>query len=165
MGFLAEVGRVGLLAEAVPVAGEHALATRPFEGEPEPTDAAEQVDETEGGHLSPERRGRSIGGGAVGRGGFLGRRRRGDETLPSFRSVQTDQDGRKRKDYPPERHPQLQSVKSEDSHLLRTDTKIRPDEFYSGEPQHWHPTPQDSLHNNMPAIPANLLFHQPRKRQ
>jgi hypothetical protein len=48
---------------------------RPFEGEPEPADAAEGGDETERAHLSPalspERRGRSFGLGAVGWGGFL----------------------------------------------------------------------------------------------
>ena len=41
----AEVGRVGLPAELVPVAGEDALASGALEGEPEPADAAEEIDE------------------------------------------------------------------------------------------------------------------------
>ncbi len=63
----AEVGGVGLAAELVPVAGEDAPRARPLEGDPEPADAAEEIDEAQGGHLtpalSPERRGRR--GGAV----------------------------------------------------------------------------------------------------
>lgn len=43
--FFAEVGGVGLAAELVPVAGEHALRARPLEGEPEPANATEEVDE------------------------------------------------------------------------------------------------------------------------
>ena len=84
---LAEVGGVGLPAELVPVAGEDALGSRPLEGEPEPADAAEEVDEAQGGALAhhpstpSERRGRRIGAGAVRRGLFAEGRRRGDESL------------------------------------------------------------------------------------
>ena len=42
---LAEVGGVGLPAELVPVAGEDAPRARPLECDPEPADAAEEVDE------------------------------------------------------------------------------------------------------------------------
>ncbi len=86
---LAEVGCVGLPAELVPVAGEDAPRARPLEGEAEPADAAEEIDEAERGHLtpalSPKRRGRR--GGAVGRRVFPQGRRRGDETLISLPSL------------------------------------------------------------------------------
>lgn len=45
---LAEVGGVGLAAEPVPVAGEDAPRARPLEGDPEPADAAEEVNEAQG---------------------------------------------------------------------------------------------------------------------
>ena len=42
---IAEIGGVGLPAELVPVAGEHAPRPRPLEREPEPADAAEEFNE------------------------------------------------------------------------------------------------------------------------
>ena len=45
----AEVGGVGLAAEPVPVAGEDAPRPRPLEGEAEPANAAEEVDESQNG--------------------------------------------------------------------------------------------------------------------
>ena len=48
MGFLAEVRLVGLPGILVPVAGEDALRARLLEGDAEPADAAEQVNETQG---------------------------------------------------------------------------------------------------------------------
>lgn len=45
----AEVGGVGDLGVLVPVAGEDALGAGALEGDPEPANAAEEVNETEGG--------------------------------------------------------------------------------------------------------------------
>ena len=78
---LAEVGGVGPATVLVPVAGEDAPRTRLLEGEPEPADAAKEVNETEGlqrrawlgvGVLVPSEARRS---GAVGRGVFVQRGR------------------------------------------------------------------------------------------
>jgi len=76
---LAEVGGVGLPRILVPVAGEDAPCARALEGEPKAADAAEEVNEAQGGtltYLTPHpgtlpsgRRGRRIG--AVGRGLLL----------------------------------------------------------------------------------------------
>lgn len=73
---LAEVGGVGLAAELVPVAGEDAPRARPLEGDPEPADAAEEVDEAQGGALTQWSAGLRSGGGRFGnrRSGAVGRR-------------------------------------------------------------------------------------------
>lgn len=81
---LAEVGGVGLPAELVPVAGEHALRARPLEGEAESADAAEEVDEAERrallglGVLVPSNARRS---GAIRRRVFVKCSSRGNEAL------------------------------------------------------------------------------------
>jgi hypothetical protein len=61
VGRLAEVGGVGLLAEPVPVAGEDAPRPRPLEGEAEPANAAEEVNEAERRALLGVRRVRPSG--------------------------------------------------------------------------------------------------------
>ena len=50
--FFAEVGGVGLAAEPVPVAGEDALRARALKRETESADAAEEVNEAQGGALT-----------------------------------------------------------------------------------------------------------------
>ena len=79
VGRLAEVGGVDLLAEPVPVAREDAPRPRPLEGEAEPANAAEEVNEAERRALLGVRRVRPSGArrsDAVGR-CFLPQRRRG----------------------------------------------------------------------------------------
>lgn len=49
---LAEVCGVGLAAEPVPVAGEDAVRVRALKREPESADAAEEVNEAQGGALT-----------------------------------------------------------------------------------------------------------------
>ena len=76
VGFFAEVGGVGLAAELVPVAGEDAPRARPLEREPEPADAAEEVDEAQGGALTGWSAGLRSGPGRFGnrRSSAVGRR-------------------------------------------------------------------------------------------
>ena len=120
---LAEVGGVGLPAELVPVAGEDAARTRPLEGDAEPANAAEEVDEAERrallglGCVLPSDARRS---GAVGRWIFVKCSSRGDEALilPPRRSLSLLTSAATRRGFPAHASTPLQSSEVESPSAL-----------------------------------------------